>query len=135
MYKYEVDANFDGRVDLIVHFDELGMPSRQESDSNFDGQIETQMRFRQGNPVRSEVDTDRDRVADFIVVFENGIVKREEILDPAAGQVARINHYENLRLHDTEIDADRDGFLETLRTYDRFGEVLSIETRSQPRPN
>jgi hypothetical protein len=45
------------------------------------------------------------------------------------GTMARINHYDDGRLQRSEIDLDRDGFLETVRTFDRYGEVVSSETR------
>lgn len=124
-HRGEFDSNHDGRTDLIAHYDEVGVPTEESSDNDFDGHFETRSVFRGGVRVRSEVDTDRNRVPDLIQHYENGILKREEITDARYGWVVRINHYADLRLQRSEIDLDRNRSLETVRVYDRFGEIVT----------
>jgi hypothetical protein len=131
-YKGEFDSNFDGRADVIARYDSGGAQTVEESDRNFDGVFETRDEFRDGVRSRGEVDTDRNEIVDMVQVFEHGILRREEFTDHRYGFVVRINHYEAHQLSSSEVDLNRDGFLETVRTYDRFGEVSETETRSRP---
>jgi hypothetical protein len=131
-YKGEFDNDFDGRPDAIVYYDPIGTPQSQESDEDFDGVFETRYSYGNGVLQRAEIDTDANRVPDVTITFRHGIWRREEIVDPRYGTVAVVNHYDAGRLVRAEVDLDRDGFLETLRTVDRFGEVTKTETR---RPN
>lgn len=131
-YKAEIDRNFDGGIDLIDHYDAAGIATRRESDDDFDGFTESRMRLRTGNPVSTEVDTNRNGVADIKYFFTDGVMRREEFHDNRTGRLARVNFYANLRLERAEIDLDRDGFLETIRGFDEFGEITSTETRTPP---
>jgi hypothetical protein len=131
--RFEADYNFDGRVDRVDHFDEVGILISSESDVDFNGTLETRSSFESGVAARSESDTDDNGAQDYVVEFENGVLVREEILDSRVGRIARVNHFENQVIVRSEFDEDRDGFLETVRTYDRFGVVLSTEVRDQPR--
>ncbi len=128
-HKAEFDTNFDGLVDLIWRYDEVGIPTGQEWDSDFDGVFENKSRFRDGNVVLTETDTDGDAVSDAQSVFEFGVLKRNEITDPMYGYVVRIDHYDTHRLVRSEIDLDRNGFRETVRTFDRYGEIVETEAR------
>lgn len=68
-------------------------------------------------------------VPDLAVYFRHGMVAREEISDLNSRQIVRINYYRGPLLESAEIDADRDGFLETRQTFGRFGEVTNTEAR------
>jgi Putative prokaryotic signal transducing protein len=129
-YKSEEDANHDGQVDRIVFYDPAGAAERGESDDNFDGFFESRWLYRYGIPSRQEFDTDKNGAADIIAYHRHGVFDREEIFDPATGQVARVNYYDNHLMYQSEIDVNRDGFLETLRTFDRYGEITTTETRA-----
>jgi hypothetical protein len=127
-HKSEGDANFDGAVDIVSHYDEVGTPVSEEADMNFDGVFETRRTFRSGVLARAEVDTDRNQIPDLTQTFEHGALAREELVDHRYGTVVRINTYALNRLQRAEIDLDRDGFRETARSFDRYGEVTSSET-------
>ncbi|MBC7770474.1 MAG: DUF2007 domain-containing protein [Phycisphaerales bacterium] len=129
-YKAEQDSNFDGQIDVISIYDEVGVPIDEQSDRNFDGVFETRSEFRHGIRIRNLVDTDSNEVPDATQFFEGGVLVREEMLDHRYGHVARIDHYGPYRLERSEVDLDRDGFLETLRVYDRFGEIERTEQRT-----
>jgi hypothetical protein len=81
--------------------------------------------------VRSDIDTDGNEVADVTSYFEDGILRRSESIDHRYGHAVRIDHYGPFHLERSEIDLDRDGFLETIRTYDRYGEVIETTTRTR----
>lgn len=131
-YKTEVDRNFDGVVDYRVSYDANGSTTNSESDDNFDGFFETKTRYRDGNAAVTTSDLDRDGKVDHTLYFVRGVIDREEILNDQTGRVAATLFYEGLRLSRSEHDLDQDGFAETLRTYDAFGEISATETRQRP---
>ena len=129
----EGDNNFDGRPDWIMTFDPVsGATDGQRVDENFDGVFEIQMSYQNGVVDLTEIDTDGSGNPDVTLHHMHGVVVREEIIDPATQRVVRFNHYRNGLLDRAEIDLNRDGFAETLRTFDRFGEITSEETRQRP---
>lgn len=131
-YKVEVDRNFDGEVDLIQYFDNEGVSTTSyDADDNFDGAFETKAIFRNGNILRADIDSNRDGIVDLRAFYRDGILSREEILNPADQRLIRVNFYNNLLLARAEVDLDRDGFLETVRTIDATGEITSTETRTR----
>ena len=129
-YRGEFDGNFDGRVDLISHYDVTGTVTEEELDTDYDGNFDSRSMFRNGVRVRTETDTDHNEVADVISYFQDGVVRRIEMIDHRYGHVVRIDHYGPFHLERSEADLDRDGFLETIRNYDRYGEVTESATRS-----
>jgi len=131
-HKAEGDRNFDGRNDFTDRFDGEGIILTREADDNFDGFFETRARYRAGNATVTEVDTNKNGVADIKWLYIDGVLRREELHDNGTGVLARVNYYAGLRLTRSEIDLDRDGFLETVRSFDPFGEVVDAETRPRP---
>jgi len=130
-YKSEADRNFDGAIDETYHYDAAGVVTSRENDDDFDGFVESRTIYRAGNPVRTDVDRNRNGVTDLQLYYTNAVVSREEIHDNLTGRVARANYYENFLLSRSESDLDGDGFLETVRTYDALGEIARTETRPQ----
>lgn len=131
-HKGETDQNFDGVFDLTQRFDEAGTIVSADADNNFDSFVESQTEYRAGLATRTHIDTNRDGVIDRKIYYRNNVVSREEIHDPDTQLLLRIDYYNNLRLDRVEIDLDRDGFLETVRTIDPIGEVTATETRARP---
>lgn len=131
-HRAEYDYNRDGRTDTIGHYDEVGVTVEEESDVDFDGDFDSRTIFRNGVRMRTEEDTDGNGVVDMRYFYENGAVARIEQVDHVYGHVVRIDHLGPFFLERSEIDLDRDGFLEMLRTYDRFGEITNTETRARP---
>ncbi len=127
----EGDNNFDGGIDEVFVFDSGGLTERQQVDQDFDGRLETVSTFRDGVLWSTEIDSDDNRVADHTFGYEDGVLKLETIIDPGVGRVARVNHYVGGFVQYAEFDENRDGFLETVRTYDRYGGVLSTQTRTR----
>lgn len=129
VHKAEYDSNFDGHVDMISHFDEVGTTTSEEWDGDYDGVFDGRGAYRAGVLSETESDTDGNGVPDVHSSYEDGLLKRQEVSDSRYGQVVRIDHFSPFQLERAEIDLDRDGFLETVRTFDRFGEIVSTETR------
>lgn len=130
-YKTEVDRNFDGAVDYRVSYDANGSTTNSESDDNFDGFFETTTRFRDGNAAATTVDLDRDGRPDRTLYYVRSTLDREEIWNDESERVVATLYYEGLRLSRSEHDLDGDGFAETLRSYDGFGEITATETRAR----
>lgn len=120
---YEIDRNFDGKVDHVVHFDIRGQMDTSESDNDFDGVFETRMRYRQGNPAMSQSDTDGDGYPELHFFYRHGVLDTMHYLDRLTGRPLRVEHFRLDRLVFADIDADRDGTLETRVTYTALGEV------------
>lgn len=132
VHRIDFDNNFDGRIDMETDYDSLGTPTAERRDDNFDGALETSSAFRFGVLTQSAVDTNGNEVPDVTLFYQHGVLQREEIFDEREGVMARINHYDDWRLARAEIDLDRDGFLETIRTFNRWGEIADTETRTRP---
>lgn len=124
-YKSEADHNFDRVTDTITHYDAGGSITGSETDDNFDGVFEDKSSFVDGIMRQSDIDTDGNGVADHFLHFEHATLVLEEIADPTTGRVVRANHYANGLVDSADFDDNRDGVLETHRTFDRFGTVLA----------
>lgn len=121
----EVDRNLDRKTDYIAHYDLRGLLQSSESDDDFDGVFETRSRYRNGNPVESEVDTDGDRYPDMHSYFQDGVIDTVEHLKPTTGRPLRIEHFKLGKLAFADVDADEDGRLDTRLVYTPLGDVAS----------
>lgn len=122
--KAEEDRNADGRIDTRWEFDSQGRVQRQHRDADFDGDMETVTTYRNDLPVYTEVRDARSQ-ADVRHHYLFGVQYYSEIVDRASGAVVKRHTYEGTSLAREEYDADRDGTLETVRTYDDFEEVIA----------
>lgn len=130
-HKLEDDNNFDGAIDERARYNDRGTLVRQELDQDFDGFFETLVVYEDGNIVRWDIDTDKNGVADMVFHYRLGVMRRAEYLDGGVGRVARVEYFNGFRMTQSEHDLDRDGFAETVRRYDDFGEIVSSETRAR----
>ena len=128
----EWDSNFDGRMDVKTRYDESGVIIGQEADDNFDGRFESRSTYRSGVQQTSETDSDGDGVYDHVWRYVHGVAVSEDIMD-GTGLLVRTNYFERDVMTRSDIDLDRDGFQETRRTFDRFGELVTSEVNSQAR--
>lgn len=127
----EMDTNFDGRIDIKTQYDESGTPVREETDDNFDGSLESRTSFRSGVRQVTEADSDGDGVIDLVWRYTHGVMVSEDIMD-TKGRLVRTNYFERGLMTRSDIDLDRDGFLETRRTLDRYGEVVTNDVIARP---
>lgn len=106
----EVDANFDGRVDIIRWYDASGAVTRVEDDYDFDGRMDVVASYEGGVVVRDILDTNFDGVTDTWRDYRNGRVT--ELRRDADGD-ARVDTWERFdgegRLTFAAVDANHDG--------------------------
>jgi hypothetical protein len=126
----ENDANFDGKSDIITQYDSQGTAISDKADNDFNGTFETITTYKNGNPEKSEVDTDGDGNADIVHLMEHGILTQTQIMNPKTGKVTRINYFKNSFLKSADFDSDGDGVLETHYTYDRYEQIVSTEKKT-----
>ena len=131
-HRTEIDRNFDGTADNVILYDANGTTTNSEADDNFDGFFETKTRYRDGNPAVTTTDMDRDGKVDRTLYYVRSAVDREEIINDETGRVVATLFFEGLRPSRSEHDLDGDGFAETLRAYDAFGEITGTQTRQRP---
>lgn len=125
--KSEVDRNLDRKIDHVVHFNQRGEPDSAESDDDFDGRFETRSRYRLGNVVYVEVDTDGDGYPDLQTHFVHGVATRIEYMHPGTGRALRVEQLKLGIVQSAEVDTDRDGVLDTRVFYTPLGEVRGRE--------
>ena len=125
--KVEQDRNLDRKVDAVIDYDEHGLMVSGRSDDNFDGIFESRQRYRNGNLVMSETDTDGDGYPDMRWFHAYGVLDYAEVMNPATGRPLRVEHYRLGKLTYADIDADMDGGLDFRVRYDARGEVTARE--------
>ncbi len=103
----ETDLNFDGRRDIISHYED-GKLAKEEVDADFDGHIDwTDFYGDDGKRIRQEVDTDFDGKVDVWKYFHDGKIIRKERDTNNDGRPDYFEHYENGEV--TRIGRDTDG--------------------------
>jgi hypothetical protein len=100
----EIDLNFDGKIDVISHFDERGVLAKEELDSDFDGAFDWLDHYFEGKRVMAETDTDFDGESNIFTYYEDGVVTRKER------------------------DTDSDGRIDVWERYDKNGKVVKTGT-------
>ena len=105
----QVDLNYDGRVDIVYHYDQVGMISFEEFDLDFDGRFDLWTYYQGGKKVREEMDTNYDRRPDFTKYFENDRMVRIERDTNNDGRVDEWQYYENGKLDRIGYDSSGGG--------------------------
>ncbi|GAB4561111.1 MAG: DUF2007 domain-containing protein [Rhizobacter sp.] len=123
LLRSEADRNLDGKPDYLAYFDRRGLLDTAESDDDFNGVFETQIRFRFGSVESQVADTDGDGYRDLRSHFSNGVLSSTEYLNPSTGLPLRAEHFRLGKLLHADVDADKDGALDTRITYTPLGEV------------
>ena len=67
--KVEADTNYDSKVDRVEIYDTNGQISRIESDTNYDTVVDEWVTYKDGKPVKSEKDTNKDGKPDVFVEY------------------------------------------------------------------
>ncbi len=124
--RVEYDRNHDGKTDASVSYANDGSVARGESDNDFNGRMETKTRYLHGQWQSEESDDDGDGAIEYQADAVSGVVYSEQWLD-AQGRVFKRVQYEGNAPVTGQIDADKDGTLDTRRFYDRTGEITRSE--------
>ncbi|HQT30543.1 MAG TPA: DUF2007 domain-containing protein [Thiobacillus sp.] len=130
--KSTIDRNLDTRIDYITHFDHQGEADTAEADDDFDGVFETRYLFKNGSVVSAEADTDGDAYPDLKANYTHGVLDSAEYIDPASGWPVRVEHYRLGKITAAEVDANRDGKLDTRHLYSGTADITRTETIAQP---
>jgi hypothetical protein len=105
----QVDLNYDGRVDIVYHYDQAGVISFEEFDLDFDGRFDLWTYYQNGKKVREEMDTNYDRRPDFTKYFEGDRLVRIERDTNNDGKVDEWQYYENGKLDRIGYDTSGSG--------------------------
>jgi len=72
----ELDANLDGKKDVVRTFDGEGHPLHEEADRDFDGRIDAWRDFADGQVIEERIDSNGDGKPDVWRLFANGQLQR-----------------------------------------------------------
>jgi len=131
----EVDRNFDGKADVVYHFDRRGVVKEAEHDDNFDGIYETKYRYIYGQPHVQESDLDQDENIDYRALFKYGILDEAVILGEGRDLRKKRKKFRMGKLVSAEYDSDGNGSYDIEYEYGHFEEVekqSSIIPRQNP---
>ena len=77
-----MDLNKDGREDIRSYFNSKDNLIREEIDADFDGRVDINDHYKNGERTKSEIDTNSDGTYDLFHFFEKNIlVKKEQDTD------------------------------------------------------
>ena len=120
--KMEQDRNLDREIDFIAD----GWIESAKSDDDFNGTFETSTRYKNGNMVSEEVDTDGDGYPEIRRSFKNGILESVQYIKPTSGLPFRVEYFKfATSLLFADIYSDDDGTLDTRLTYSPLGDVVT----------
>jgi hypothetical protein len=116
------DDSGDGKVDRVVHYDEVGRIARVEEDANHDGRPDAWGEYVAGELVRRRTDTNGDGEPDAWAFHRGGQILRQERDTDADGFRDRLDVYENGGLAREEEDRNADGRPDRITWYDAAGQ-------------
>ena len=124
----ELDDNFDGRPDRILHYDLAShQVVRLDEDSDQDGNLDTWTALRDGVVVRRRVDSDADGYVDSWSFYRDGKITRLERDSSGNGFRDHVAHYRDGRIDREEKDGDGDGRPDLVKYYDANEKVVRVE--------
>ena len=127
--KMEQDRNLDREIDFIAD----GWIESAKSDDDFNGTFETSTRYKNGNMVSEEVDTDGDGYPEIRRSFKNGILESVQYIKPTSGLPFRVEYFKfATSLLFADIYSDDDGTLDTRLTYSPLGDVVTRQAIVSP---
>lgn len=127
-----VDRNLDGKIDYVEATDKGGNVESAEADDDFDGVFENRHRMRGGTIEISEVNTDGDTLPDVKITYRHGVLAFAEYINPHTGLPLRIEHFRLGILTTAEVDADKDGRLDTRYRYSPTAEIVATAAITLP---
>jgi hypothetical protein len=124
----ELDENFDGRPDRILHYD---LSSHQvvslDEDTDQDGNLDSWTVLRGGVVVRRRADSDADGYVDSWSFYRDGKITRLERDSSGNGFRDHVAYYRDGRIDREESDGDNDGRPDLVKYYDANEKVFRVE--------
>lgn len=119
-----MDANRDGQPDIRTVM-EGGRPRCREVDANFDGRVDIYRWFdpASGQTLRVEDDYDFDGRIDVVATYENGVIVRDILDTNFDGRTDTWREYRAGQLVELRRDANGDGRVDTWERYDAQGRI------------
>lgn len=105
----ELDSNYDGIMDVVRTYDQLGEPLTERADSNYDGHVDTWIEWSEGAVARLSFDRNADGRADEKRSFVSGRLTRVEGDRNGDGRADLFEIYVEGRLERRGLDVDFDG--------------------------
>lgn len=121
----EIDRNLDGEVDIVYEYDRQGIVDSSRSDEDFNGVFETRSKFRRGNLVWLESDTNNDGFNDYRMGFKFGVIDTITFTDPETKMALKRQKFGTTKMVSAEVDTDRDGVFDTVYHYDSIEEITA----------
>jgi antitoxin component YwqK of YwqJK toxin-antitoxin module len=109
LVRKEMDINWDGKVDVVRHYDENEQISKEELDLDFDGKIDQWNYYEKGVLVRKERDLDFNGKPDLWIYYEKGHIVRKERDTNHSGKVNYWEYWENDHVDRIGEDLNGDG--------------------------
>ena len=126
----EVDRNLDNKIDYVYYYDRRGILKEAKYDENFDGIYETEIKYKNGQPIFQSSDFNQDGNVDYKVSFKYGDIDGVEILGERGDLRTKRQKYQMGKLISAEFDSNGDGDFDVEYVYDYFEEV---KTKSNKR--
>ena len=127
LVRAEADRNRDGKADLITHHGPDGQIESMDSDDDFDGRFETITEYRDGEPAFARTDADGDGYAERYLRYVDGVLRSREFIDKGTGRAVRVDDIRLDEVVRADLDTDHDGMLDTRVYFTPLGEVARRE--------
>lgn len=110
----------DGQLFVVIDYDDLGQPSKKMSDTNGDGRFNLVFNLIDGEVSGSIRDTDSDGHPNVWEIYENNMMVEQRVDTDGDHILDFITRFDPEELpFSMSLDNDKDGFMETYRTYDK----------------
>lgn len=133
----KLDANADGKAEVIIVKDKAGRRLCQASDLNLDGRIDVYAYYDQaGGLRRREYDFDRDGTIDQIITYAAGVPVSSERATLLANRLDTWDFYHGGVLARTERDSDSDSIVDQWWEYPKPGcPMIHTDTNRDGKPD
>ena len=125
----KVDEDGNGRLELILRYDDAGQPAESEHDLDDDGTMETKRSYRNGAPFVQEKDTDGDGRPDVVTEYRDGFAVSEKTDTDGDGSFDLVVLLNEGRPYERREDTNRDGVLDRFTEYGSGGQPVVLRRR------
>jgi hypothetical protein len=109
LVKKEWDFNFDSKIDIRRHYNDVGEVIKDNLDLDFDGRFDVTTNYQGGVKTSQEYDFNFDTKPDYWKFFEKNVIARTERDRDFNGRVDRWEYYADGKIDRIGLDEDGDG--------------------------